>query len=152
MTKKHIMILFVLLLGIGIGVIGYNKWNSPERALAETLLDVKKDGMAGLEKHLTEQSREAVESIQDISDDSLISNLLLATSAGFLEEFLKSKLSEIDWSLLDVMRGKKYAEAVIKFDYKSMITGTIGIRMEKTEGKWMISGVGNPSIDEVNLK
>lgn len=150
--KKGIIAVVILLIGIGIGVIVYGKWNSPERALVETILDVHNDGIDGLEKHLTEENIELLEGIQSISEDSILSGLLTAASTDFIVQFLKSKLSEVDWSLVEIMQGKKYAEAVIGFQYKDMLSGTIGIKMEKIKGKWLISGIGNPSIEEVNWK
>lgn len=152
MTKKSIIAIVILLIGISTGFILYNIWNSPERALAETIIDVQKEGVDGLEKHLTEQNIELIENIKTSSEDSVISSLLSASSAEFIGQFLKSKLSEVDWSLVEVMKGKKYSEAVIGFQYKDIVTGTIGIKMEKIKGKWMISGIGNPSIEEVNWK
>lgn len=152
MKKKSIIAIVVLLIGIVIGVIAYGKWNSPERALVETILDVHNDGVTGLEKHLTEENIQLIESIQNISEDNIISGFLSSASADFIAQFLKSKLSEVDWSLVEVMQGKKYSEAVIRFQYKDMLSGTIGIKMEKIKGKWLISGIGNPSIEEVNWK
>lgn len=152
MKKKSIIVIIVLLIGIGIGVIAYSKWNSPERALVETILDVHNDGIDGLEKHLTEENIELLEGIQNISEDNIISGLLTAVSTDFIAQFLKSKLSEVDWSLVEVMQGKKYSEAVIGFQYRDILSGTIGIKMEKIKGKWLISGIGNPSIEEVNWK
>lgn len=152
MKKKSIIVIIVLLIGIGIGVIAYSKWNSPERALVKTILDIHNDGIDGLEKHLTEENIELLEGIQNISEDNIISGLLTAASTDFIAQFLKSKLSEVDWSLVEVMQGKKYSEAIIGFQYKDMLSGTIGIKMEKIKGKWLISGIGNPSIEEVNWK
>lgn len=152
MKKKSIIVIIVLLIGIGIGIIAYSKWNSPERALVETILDVHNDGIDGLEKHLTEENIELLEGIQNISEDNIISGLLTAASTDFIAQFLKSKLSEVDWSLVEVMQGKKYSEAVIGFQYRDILSGTIGIKMEKIKGKWLISGIGNPSIEEVNWK
>lgn len=152
MMKKSIIAIVILLIGIGVGVIAYGKWNSPERALVKTILDIHNDGIDGLEKHLTEENIELLEGIQNISEDNIISGLLTAASTDFIAQFLKSKLSEVDWSLVEVMQGKKYSEAVIGFQYKDMLSGTIGIKMEKIKGKWLISGIGNPSIEEVNWK
>ena len=152
MKKKSIIVIIVLLIGIGIGVIAYSKWNSPERALVETILDVHNDGIDGLEKHLTEENLELLEGIHNISEDNIISGLLTAASTDFIAHFLKRKLSEVDLSLVEVMQGKKYSEAVIGFQYRDILSGTIGIKMEKIKGKWLISGIGNPSIEEVNWK
>ena len=135
MKKKGIIAVVVLLIGMVIGVIAYSKWNSPERALVEIILDVHNDGVTGLEKHLTEENIELLEGIQSISEDSILSGLLAATSTDFIVQFLKSKLSEVDWSLVEVMQGKKYSEAIIGFQYKDMLSGTIGIKMEKNKGK-----------------
>ena len=79
MKKKSIIVIIVLLIGIGIGVIAYSKWNSPERALVKTILDIHNDGIDGLEKHLTEENIELLEGIQNISEDNIISGLLTAT-------------------------------------------------------------------------
>ena len=149
MTKRSIIVIVTLLIGIGIGVIVYNKWNSPERALVETIIDVHKDGMDGLEKHLTDQNIELIKNIQDISEDNAISNLLLAKSTDFIVRFLKSKVSEMDWSVVEITKEEESSEAIVGFKYKDMFTGTIGIKMEKVKGKWLISGIGDFSVEEV---
>ena len=134
MTKRSIIVIVTLLIGIGIGVIVYNKWNSPERALVETIIDVHKDGMDGLEKHLTDQNIELIKNIQDISEDNAISNLLSAKSTDFIVRFLKSKVSEMDWSVVEITKEEESSEAILGFKYKDMFTGTIGIKMEKVKG------------------
>ncbi len=149
MTKRSIIVIVTLLIGIGIGVIVYNKWNSPERALVETIIDVHKDGMDGLEKHLTDQNIELIKNIQDISEDNAISNLLSAKSTDFIVRFLKSKVSEMDWSVVEITKEEESSEAIVGFKYKDMFTGTIGIKMEKVKGKWLISGIGDFSVEEV---
>ena len=149
MTKRSIIVIVTLLIGIGIGVIVYNKWNSPERALVETIIDVHKDGMDGLEKHLTDQNIELIKNIQDISEDNAISNLLSAKSTDFIVRFLKSKVSEMDWSVVEIMKEEESSDAILGFKYKDMFTGTIGIKMEKVKGKWLISGIGDFSVEEV---
>ena len=149
MTKRSIIVIVTLLIEIGIGVIVYNKWNSPERALVETIIDVHKDGMDGLEKHLTDQNIELIKNIQDISEDNAISNLLSAKSTDFIVRFLKSKVSEMDWSVVEITKEEESSEAILGFKYKDMFTGTIGIKMEKVKGKWLISGIGDFSVEEV---
>lgn len=149
MTKRSIIVIVTLLIGIGIGVIVYNKWNSPERALVETIIDVHKDGMDGLEKHFTDQNIELIKNIQDISEDNAISNLLSAKSTDFIVRFLKSKVSEMDWSVVEITKEEESSEAIVGFKYKDMFTGTIGIKMEKVKGKWLISGIGDFSVEEV---
>lgn len=149
MTKRSIIVIVTLLIGIGIGVIVYNKWNSPERALVETIIDVHKDGMDGLEKHLTDQNIELIKNIQDISEDNAISNLLSAKSTDFIVRFLKSKVSEMDWSVVEITKEEESSEAILGFKYKDMFNGTIGIKMEKVKGKWLISGIGDFSVEEV---
>ena len=149
MTKRSIIVIVTLLIGIGIGVIVYNKWNSPERALVETIIDVHKDGMDGLEKHLTDQNIELIKNIQDISEDNAISNLLSAKSTDFIVRFLKSKVSEMDWSVVEITKKEESSEAILGFKYKDMFTGTIGIKMEKVKGKWLISGIGDFSVEEI---
>ncbi|MBC8574398.1 hypothetical protein [Jingyaoa shaoxingensis] len=149
MTKRSIIVIVTLLIGIGIGVIVYNKWNSPERALVETIIDVHKDGMDGLEKHLTDQNIELIKNIQDISEDNAISNLLSAKSTDFIVRFLKSKVSEMDWSVVEITKEEESSEAILGFKYKDMFTGTIGIKMEKVKGKWLISAIGDFSVEEV---
>ena len=149
MTKRSIIVIVTLLIGIGIAVIVYNKWNSPERALVETIIDVHKDGMDGLEKHLTDQNIELIKNIQDISEDNAISNLLSAKSTDFIVRFLKSKVSEMDWSVVEITKEEESSEAILGFKYKDMFTGTIGIKMEKVKGKWLISAIGDFSVEEV---
>ena len=105
--------------------------------------------MDGLEKHLTDQNIELIKNIQDISEDNAISNLLSAKCTDFIVRFFKSKVSEMDWSVVEITKEEESSEAILGFKYKDMFTGTIGIKMEKVKGKWLISGIGDFSVEEV---
>ena len=128
----------------------FEHW-SPEYALNNAFDDMKKSGLDGLKKHLTEKALKNVESIESISERPEVSLLTKAIMGGNATSFLLEKLSECDWTIKDVMKGSESSKAVIGFDYQDKMTGTIELTMIKESKKWKIDSLAMPKFDKIAL-
>lgn len=143
------LLVLVLVALIGSGSYVYYMTTTPEFALTMAIADVRKNGMDGLKKHLTEDTRQQVEWAMDQVDNSFLSGLLSSVIDKEQIAELKTKMAEIDWEVKDVLKGKQSAEAQMGFNYKDQVKGTINIEMSKPDGKWKISGIEMPSFDKL---
>lgn len=151
--KKGLIIALVVLVIIGLGAGGFliYKTSTPEYALAKTIEDVKSSGINGLKPHLTEDALAKVETVEEWTDKSGVSGILSAVTQDSAVSFIKAKMSEVDWTVEDVLKGKNRTDVVIGFDYNSSIVGTIDITMIKDGGEWKIDGLDFPSFDKLSL-
>lgn len=147
--KKLIIFIISMLLVVCVAVVGFvvYKTSTPEYALAKTITDIREFGISGLEEHLTSDARNKVEQIVEWSDNSLVSGILSNLSRSDSVSLLKSKISEIDWRVEDILKGNQKAEVVIGFKYNEQITGTINIVMIRENHQWKIDGIGMPCFD-----
>ena len=152
MKKVLIIVLFVVvIIGLVAGGFLLYKTSTPECALAKTIEDVKSSGMSGLKPHLTEDAIEKVEAIEEWTDNSGVSGILSAVTKDSAVSFIKAKMAEVDWTVEDVLKGKKRADVVIGFDYNDSIVGTIEITMIRDSGEWKIDSLNFPNFDKISL-
>ena len=149
--KKVIIFIISMLTIICVTIMGLfmYKTSTPEYALAKTIADIKESDISGLEEHLTDNARENVEKVVERSEYSLVSGILSVVSQSDGISLLKSKISEIDWSVEDILKGNQNAEVVIGFNYNEQITGTINIIMIYENRQWKIDSIGIPSFDNL---
>jgi hypothetical protein len=150
MKKRKIIIAAVsvvlcLLITVCVAIL-----SSPEYALLKISKDVKKSGIEGLEPHLTEKARIVVHSIDAVSDSKLVDSILTAIGKTNAAGVLKEHINEVEWKLKDILKGKKQATAILEFNYKNLLIGTIEINMERDDG-WKISGIELPKFEKVVL-
>lgn len=147
--KKAIIFIISMLLIICVTIVGLfmYKTSTPEYALAKTIADIKESGISGLEEYLTDNARENVEKVVEWSENSLVSGILSIVSQSDGISLLKSKISEIDWSVEDILKGNQKAEVIIGFNYNEQITGTINIVMIRENHQWKIDSIGMPYFD-----
>lgn len=169
MKKVLTVIAVILVLAVLAG--GGLVWavlNSPHYAMAQIAQDIQNEGLDGLEPHLTGDARETLDKLEDtvdkitslpekLSEEHKILGLILsATDAeGYVEDYvnnyideLKSKAEEMQWSLGDVLTNFKKAVVTLNFNYDDEITGSIDLKMVRTDGEWKINGIGLPHFDE----
>ena len=151
--KKIFIVSISVVIIIAIVVGGYflYKTSTPEYALAVTIKDVKMSGMNGLKEHLSSNAIEKVETIESWTDKSGASGILSMITQDSAVSFLKSKMPEVDWTVEDILKGKKQADVVIGFDYKGSIIGSIKVTMIKEKGEWKIDSLSLPQFDTISL-
>lgn len=169
MKKVLTVIAVILVLAVLLG--GGALWavlNSPQYALAQIAEDVQRDGLDGLDPHLTNDARETLDKVENIKEkitslpqelsekNKILGLILSAVDVGsYVEDYvdnyvgeLTSKLEDMQWSLGDVLTNYKKAVVTLNFNYEGEITGSIDLKMVRTDGEWKISGIGLPSFDE----
>ncbi len=147
--KKFWTVLTVIALIVG-GVFFY-RTTTPEYALAKTIQDVHDDGMEGLKKHLTPDTARQIEAIEDWTEQNSLSGVLAALTQNTAVSVLKTKMSETQWTVSDVRKGKEQADVVIGFDYRSHLTGTVEITMLRDGLSWKIDSVSLPHFTKLSL-
>jgi hypothetical protein len=129
----------------------FERW-SPEYALNKAFDDMKKSGLDGLKKHLTANALKNVQSMESISDNPGVSLLSTALLGGNAVSVLLGKLSECEWTIVDVMKGSETSKAITGFDYQDKMTGTMEMKLIKEDKIWKIDGLAMPKFDKFTLQ
>ena len=110
MKKVVISIIAIIVIaGLAVGGFLLYRTSTPEYALTTTLKDVESDGFEGLKKHLTSDTVSKIEAIEDWSDQTGISGITEKAQESVVS-LLKTKMSEIDWTIEEVLKGKDHTE------------------------------------------
>lgn len=151
--KKMFIVLAVLvtLVSVVSGFVVVNILNSPEYALKQIVDDVRESGVKGLKPHLTGEAKKAFDYIIGISDNSILNSVISAFGIDEYTDILISEMSEINWSLDDVLRNSDKANIYLGFNYKDKLIGTIVLTMIHEDNSWKICEVGFPSFDKIAL-
>lgn len=151
--KKILAIIAAIIFGAALVVGGFffYKFHTPEYALAMTIKDVKMSGMDGLKAHLTADAAEKLEMVKDETDKSGFFGAVTEVAKDEAIGFLKSKMSEVEWTVEDILKGKKRADVIIGFQYGDSIAGTVAIEMIYENHTWKIDGIGIPDFDVLSL-
>ena len=126
------------------GITLFERW-SPEHALNNALDDVKKSGLDGLKKHLTSNAVKNIQSIETVT------SLTSVFTGGNAMAVLLEKLSECDWTVVEVLKGSESSRAIVGFDYEDSMTGTIELTMIKEDKIWKIDSLARPKFDKFTL-
>ena len=129
----------------------FERW-SPEYALNKAFDDMKKSGLDGLKKHLTANALKNVQSMESISDNPGVSLLSTALLGGNAVSVLLGKLSECEWTIVDVMKGSETSKAITGFDYQDKMTGTMEMKLIKEDKIWKIDGLAMPKFEKFTLQ
>ena len=128
----------------------FERW-SPEYALNNAFEDMNRSGLDGLKKHLTSNAFKSIQSLEAISNRPEISLFTTAFLGGSAVSVLLDKLSECEWTIVEVMKGSESSKAIIGFDYQDKMTGTIELTMIKESKKWKIDSLAMPKFDKIAL-
>lgn len=139
------IVVFVLLAG-GCFLL-YGIFHSPEYALKQTIEDVNESGLEGLQSHLTGNASEIIGGVSAVADNNLLSYVYSLADLDEYAAILMSEMSEVEWSVEDIMKGKKNAEAMISFRYKDYFSGSLSIDMVWEDGEWKIDNLSDLSVD-----
>jgi hypothetical protein len=151
---KKLFITIVSIVVISIVVIGgfyFYKISTPEYALTQTIKDVKSSGIDGLKNHLTSNAVENINAIEGWTDKFAESNVLLALTKDSLAAFLLEKMSEMNWTVDDILRGKGRADVMVGFDYNDSIIGTLELTMIRERGEWKIDSFKISDFEKVSF-
>ena len=124
---------------------------SPESALYNTFEDINASGLDGLKKHLTSNALKNVESFENIANNPGVSMLTGAIMGGNAISAFLDKMSECEWTIKEVMKGSDTSKAIIGFNYKDMMIGTMELTMIKEDKLWKIDSLNMPKFDKFTL-
>ena len=136
--------------GIFMGITLFERW-SPEYALNNTFDDMKESGLDGLKKHLTANALKTVESFESISGKPEVSIFTAVLMGGSAVNVLLEKLSECEWTIIEVLKGSETSKAVVGFDYEDKLAGTVELTMVKEDKIWKIDSLAMPKFDKFTL-
>ena len=136
--KRILAILLVLV--IAAGVIGFIQLHTPEYALYQTVKDMQKSGYEGLQKHLT---AEADQKLDSLLNNTLTQAFMTVVGQGDqVNEFI-DRIQELDWEMDDMLKGKKRAEAEMSFKGPDDLNGSMKVSMIREDHEWKISGISD---------
>lgn len=152
MKKTIIFTLSVItIIGLALGSFFIYITSTPEYALAKTIEDINSSGMNGLKPHLTENAAEKIASIEEWTVKTGMPDILISITKNKASSFVKSKITEMKWTVEDTLKGKNRTDVVIGFNYNEKIIGTIEITMIKDGLEWKIDRLSFPCFDKFSL-
>ena len=142
--------------------IGIIKRISPEYVLKCAIDDLQKDGLDGLKPYLTSNALKKVEMVQSIANGvGLLSDLAALSSAGSPQSgedtsaamiHLVRHISEIEWEVLDILKGSASTKVILGFKYKESVEGKMELTMIKQDKEWRIDTLSMPQFEKLSLK
>ena len=127
---------------------GFMKKISPEYVVEHAVMDMRTAGLDGLKPYLTENAEKKVDTIRSVS-----SGMDLLTG-GSKVSVLFDRLSECDWTVVEILKGSESARAIMRFSISNgtdEIEGTIQLTMIKEEKEWKIDGVDLPKFEKFTV-
>jgi hypothetical protein len=139
---------------------GIMKRISPEYVLKNAIEDMRLSGLDGLKPYLTSNALKTIDTVSTISSgvDVLTGSLGMfmsqsgsgnasVPSAGFLLD----KLSELDWVIMDVLKGSDSAKGVLGFTYQDKVEGTVEVTLIREDKEWRIDTLNKPKFTKFEL-
>ena len=127
---------------------GFMKKISPEYVVEHAIADMRTAGLDGLKPYLTENAENKVDTIRTVS-----SGMDLLTG-GSRVSVLFNRLSECDWTVVEILKGSESAKAIMRFSISNgtdEIEGTLQLTMIKEDKEWKIDGVDMPKFDKFTV-
>ena len=140
-----IVIVLAIILSLGLYMV-----QTPEYALLTIARDVKTSGIDGLRPHLTDDALAVVDKVSAITENKLIGAIVSLLGKNESVSILKSKMQEMQWNVVEIMKGKEHADVILAFDYDDKMTGTIEMSMVHSKDGWKIDGLELPKIETFN--
>lgn len=127
---------------------GFMKKISPEYVVDHAIMDMRTSGLDGLKPYLTENAEKKVDTIRTVSGGM---DLL---TGGSKVSVLFDRLSECDWTVVEILKGSESAKAVMRFSISNgtdEIKGTLQLTMIKEDKEWKIDGVDMPKFEKFTV-
>lgn len=150
--KKIILIIgsVMMILATIVICIGFYTFSTPEYALKCIIEDVNASGMRGLDLHLTGKAKKTLDAVSSITENDFFNTIVDFIDQDNFVSVLKSGIQDVQWKIDDILRSKDKSVAILLFNYKEKLIGTIEISMIREEGEWKIDGIEFPKLREVN--
>lgn len=140
--------------------LGIMKRISPEYVLKNAIEDMKLSGLDGLKPYLTSNALKSIDTVLKFSNGVdlftgglgvLMSQSGSGNISGASVRFLLDKLSELDWVIMDVLKGSDSAKGVVGFTYEDKVDGTVEVTMIREDKEWRIDTQNMPKFTKLEL-
>ena len=140
--------------------LGIMKRISPEYVLKNAIEDMKLSGLDGLKPYLTSNALKSIDTVLKFSNGVdlftgglgvLMSQSGSGNISGASVRFLLDKLSELDWVIMDVLKGSDSAKGVVGFTYEDKVDGTVEVTMIREDKEWHIDTLNMPKFTKLEL-
>ena len=140
--------------------LGIMKRISPEYVLKNAIEDMRLSGLDGLKPYLTSNALKTIDTVLKFSNgvDLFTGGLgvLMAQSgtgniSGASVRFLLDKLAELDWTIMDVLKGSDSAKGVLGFTYEDKVDGTVEVTLIREDKEWRIDALKSPKFNKFEL-
>ena len=140
--------------------LGIMKRISPEYVLKNAIEDMKLSGLDGLKPYLTSNALKSIDTVLKFSNGVdlftgglgvLMSQSGSGNISGASVRFLLDKLSELDWVIMDVLKGSDSAKGVVGFTYEDKVDGTVEVTMIREDKEWRIDTLNMPKFSKLEL-
>ncbi len=140
--------------------LGIMKRISPEYVLKNAIEDMGVSGLDGLKPYLSSNALKTIESVLKISNGVdmftgglgvFISKSGSGNASGASIRFLLDKLSELNWVIIDVLKGSDSAKGVLAFTYQDKVDGTVEVTLIREDKEWRIDTLNMPKFTKYEL-
>ena len=140
--------------------LGIMKRISPEYVLKNAIEDMGLSGLDGLKPYLTSNALKSIDTVLKFSNGVdlftgglgvLMSQSGSGNISGASVRFLLDKLSELDWVIMDVLKGSDNAKGVVGFTYEDKVDGTVEVTMIREDKEWRIDTLNMPKFTKLEL-
>ena len=140
--------------------LGIMKRISPEYVLKNAIEDMGLSGLDGLKPYLTSNALKSIDTVLKFSNGVdlftgglgvLMSQSGSGNISGASVRFLLDKLSELDWVIMDVLKGSDSAKGVVGFTYEDKVDGTVEVTMIREDKEWRIDTLNMPKFTKLEL-
>ena len=152
MKRIRILVAAIVLLILLVGAISIvTIISSPEYALAKMKSAIKEDGINGITPYLTGDAEAIVEKVISISDNSFLHSITsyLSDSKYFVR--FVNELSEVEWSIVEILRSRNSAKVNVSFNYSDKLEGVIELSLVREEHEWKIEKVSLPKFTKIDF-
>ena len=122
-------------------------FSSPESTLKKAIRDLKAEGIDGVKRHLTANTLKNLNSLQSWTDHPLFDIITTAVAGNNKEDLLKEKIAGCEWTIVDVLKGKEQAKAVVRFKHADGFSGKLNVELIKEDSTWKINSLNSPIFD-----
>ena len=140
--------------------LGIMKRISPEYVLKNAIEDMRLSGLDGLKPYLTSNALKTIDTVLKFSSGVdlftgglgvLMGQSGSGNTSGASVRFLLDKLAELDWVIMDVLKGSDSAKGVLGFSYEDKVEGTIEVTLIREDKEWRIDTLNTPKFTKFEL-
>ena len=139
---------------------GIMKRISPEYVLKNAIEDMRLSGLDGLKPYLMSNALKTIDTVLKFSSGVdlftgglgvLMGQSGSGNTSGASVRFLVDKLAELDWVIMDVLKGSDSAKGVVGFTYQDKVEGTVEVTLIREDKEWRIDTLNTPKFTKFEI-